>query len=142
MKKQNLFFVISMIFVIFLLTSGCGGSLTTPPIEEDFINIISVYPESGLQDGVDTNFRVEVEYNLFTLNTGIIYLSLFPHINSETGLIVEVVDINKSNGIYEFDFTIKPKYWGRDLSLCVYINDIEHTFPPLDHECRLLTFSE
>ena len=32
MKKQNLFLVISMIFVVFLLTTGCGGSPTAPPI--------------------------------------------------------------------------------------------------------------
>ena len=32
MKKQNLFLVISIIFVVFLLTTGCGGSPTAPPL--------------------------------------------------------------------------------------------------------------
>jgi len=68
MKKQNLFLVISMIFVLFLFSTGCGGSPTAPPIEEDFINIISVTPNSGLIDGVDTDFKVVVEYNLFSSN--------------------------------------------------------------------------
>ena len=30
MRKQNLFLVISMIFVLFLFLTGCGGSQTTP----------------------------------------------------------------------------------------------------------------
>ena len=32
MNKLNLFLVISMIFVVFLLTTGCGGSPTAPPL--------------------------------------------------------------------------------------------------------------
>ena len=142
MRKLNLFLVISMIFIAFLLTAGCGGTPTTPPIEEDFINIISVSPNSGLIDGVDTDFTVIVEYNLFTLDTGIISISLYPHLDSELGLMVEVVDVDKGYGTYEFNFTIKPKYWGRDLSLCVYIDEAELTITSLDYECRLLTFSE
>jgi len=70
MKKLNLFLVISMIFVAFLLTTGCGGNPAAPPIEEDFINIISVTPDSGLVDGVDTNFTVVIEYNLYSYTQG------------------------------------------------------------------------
>jgi hypothetical protein len=70
MNKLNIFLVISMIFIAFLLTAGCGGTPTTPPIEEDFINIISVNPDSGLIDGVDTDFTVVVEYNLYSSTQG------------------------------------------------------------------------
>jgi len=70
MKKLNLFLVILIVVTIFLVLTGCGGSPTTPPIEEDFINIIGVTPDSGLVDGVDTDFTVVVEYNLYSYTQG------------------------------------------------------------------------
>lgn len=70
MKKLNLFLVISVALSLIVCLSGCGGTPITPPIEEDFINIISVTPDSGLVDGVDTDFKVIVEYNLVSSNLG------------------------------------------------------------------------
>ena len=37
MKKANLFLVLSLTFSTVIGLVGCGGSSTTPPIEEDFI---------------------------------------------------------------------------------------------------------
>jgi len=113
MKKVNLFLVISMIFVVFLFSTGCGGSPTAPPIEEDFINIISVTPDSGLIDGADTNFTVVVEYNLYSSNQGILQICF----NNESINSYRVVEnanfyIYKSYGTYEFNVTVKPKDWG------------------------------
>jgi hypothetical protein len=113
MKKQNLFLVISMIFVVFLLTTGCGGNPAAPPIEEDFINIISVNPDSGLVDGIGTDFTVVVEYNLYSSNQGILQICF----NNESINSYRVVEnanfyIYKSYGTYEFNVTVKPKDWG------------------------------
>jgi len=94
MRKQNLFLVISMIFVIFLVTTGCGGNPTAPPIEEDFINIISVTPDSGLVDGVDTDFIVVVEYNGWSPVWDAEFL------------------VDKGSGTHEFNVTVIPKDWG------------------------------
>jgi hypothetical protein len=70
MKKVILFLVLSLTLSTVIGLAGCGGSSTTPLIEEDFINIVSVTPDSGLIDGVDTNFKVVVEYNLFSYDSG------------------------------------------------------------------------
>jgi len=72
MKKVNLFLVISVALSLIVCLSGCGGTPITPPIEEDFINIISVTPNSGLIDGVETDVSVVVEYNLVSSNLGVL----------------------------------------------------------------------
>lgn len=39
MKKLSVILIISMIFATILLFAGCGGGLTTPPIDENSTNI-------------------------------------------------------------------------------------------------------
>ncbi|PKP58970.1 hypothetical protein CVT91_07580 [Candidatus Atribacteria bacterium HGW-Atribacteria-1] len=127
MKKQNLFLVISMIFVVFLLTTGCGGSPTTPPIEEDFINIISVTPNSGLIDGVDTNFKVVVEYNLYSSNQGILQICFNDESINSYGVVENAnFYVYKGNGTYEFNVTVKPKNWGSqgDFKVLVILDEV------------------
>ena len=131
MRKYNLFLVISMIFIVFLLTTGCGGNPAVPPIEEDFINIISVTPDSGLVDGVDTDFTVVVEYNLYSSNQGTL----------EIGFNVDDIDgqmdgwsmvqnaeflVNKGSGTHEFNVTVQPRNWGSqgDFSVLVILDEI------------------
>ena len=113
MKKQNLFLVISIIFVVFLLTTGCGGNPTIPPIEEDFINIINVTPNSGLIDGVDTNFKVVVEYNLYSSNQGLLQVGFNNGESINSFRIVNNADfsVNKGSGTHEFNVTVIPKDW-------------------------------
>jgi len=146
MKKLNLFLVISMIFVVFLLIAGCGGSPTTPPIEEDFINIISVTPNSGLIDGVDTNFTVVVEYNLFSYDSGelSISFSICDH-TPACHLVITSANhyINKGYGTHEFNVTVKPKDWGNegDFSVWVCIDEVpEIDNILLDCDENILTF--
>ena len=128
MKKLNLCLVISMIFVVFLLTTGCGGNPTAPPIEEDFINIISVTPDSGLVDGVDTDFTVVVEYNLYSYTQGEVQVGFN---NGESINSFRMVNLayfleNKGYGTREFNVTIKPKNWGSqgDFSVLVILDEV------------------
>jgi len=114
MKKLNLFLVILIVVTIFLVLTGCGGSPTTPPIEEDFINIIGVTPDSGLVDGVDTDFTVVVEYNLYSYTQGEVQVGFN---NGESINSFRMVNLayfleNKGYGTHEFNVTIKPKNWG------------------------------
>jgi len=144
MKKQNLFLVILMTFVVFLLTTGC--CLTTPPIEEDFINIISVTPDSGLIDGVETAFKVVVEYNLFSADDGRLTIAFT---NSEDTpeyhlMITSATHyISKGYGTYEFNVTTKPKDWGSEgvFLVCTCIDEVPQVEPPmLMCKQKILTF--
>ena len=149
MKKLNLFLVISMIFVVFLLTTGCGGNPAAPPIEEDFINIISVTPDSGLVDGVDTDFTVVVEYNLYSSTEGELSISFNNLLNDEGNpgnhwnIGSANYYINKGYGTHEFNVTVKPKDWGSegDFSVWTCIDEIpEIDNILLDCDEKILTF--
>ena len=115
MKKQNLFLVFLMTFVVFLLTTGC--SPTSPSLEEDWINIISVTPDSELIDGVDTDFKVVVEYNLFSYDDGKLTIA-FSNCEDDPGCHLMITSathyINKGYGTHEYNVTTKPKDWGSE----------------------------
>jgi len=127
MNKLNLFLVISMIFIAFLLTAGCGGTPTAPPIEEDFINIISVNPDSGLVDGVDTDFTVVVEYNLFSYNQGILQICFNANVVDTWCTVCDSEFlVSKGSGTHEFNVTVKPRNWGSqgDFSVLPILDEI------------------
>lgn len=124
MKKVNLFLVISVALSLIVCLSGCGGTPITPPIEEDFINIISVTPDSGLVDGVETYVSVVVEYSLVSGNLGVLQIG-FNNVCDSAGLpgagcyiqsyrfgIYENFLVNKGSGTHEFNVTIIPKDYG------------------------------
>ena len=147
MKKVNLFLVISVFLLTIMCLVGCGGTPITPPIEEDFINIISVTPNSGLIDGVDTNFKVIVEYNLFTCNKGILLIGFNSGESINSFGIVNNADflVNKGSETHEFNVTVIPKDWGSQGDFKVYVNISEYPLPstwtPLDSDTYTLTFN-
>lgn len=146
MKKVNLFLVISVFLFTIMYLAGCGGTPTAPPIEEDFINIISVTPNSGLIDGEDTNFKVVVEYNLFSYNQGILQIC-FNNESIDSYGVVENTNfyIYKGYGTYEFNVTVKPKDWGSqgDFKVLVVLDEIPWINDySLDGDIEILTFGE
>jgi hypothetical protein len=149
MKKVILFLVLSLTLSTVIGLAGCGGSSTTPPIEEDFINIVSVTPDSGLIDGVDTNFKVVVEYNLFSYDSGELSISFNNLLNDEGNpdnhwnIGSANYYINKGFGTHEFNVTVKPKDWGSegDFSVWVCIDEIPQNDDwLLDCDEKILTF--
>jgi hypothetical protein len=120
MKKVILFLALSLTLSTVIGLSGCGGSPPViPPIEEDFINIVSVTPDSGVVDGVDTNFKVAVEYNLISGNQGVLQLG-FNNVCDPSGCYIEAYEmliedgdflVNKGSGTHEFNVSVIPKYW-------------------------------
>ena len=128
MKKVILFLVLSLTLAAVTGLAGCGGSPTTPPIEEDFINIISVTPDSGLVDGVDTDFTVVVEYNLYSYTQGEVQVGFNngESINSFRMVNPAYFLENKGYGTHEFNVTIKPKNWGSqgDFSVLVILDEV------------------
>ena len=132
MKKVNLFLVISVALSLIVCLSGCGGTPITPPIEEDFINILSVTPNSGLVDGIDTDFKVVVEYNLISGNQGVLQIGF----NNVEGNHIEAYEmriedgdflVNKGSGTHEFNVTIIPKDWGNqgDFKVLAILTKVE-----------------
>ena len=149
MKKLILFLVLSLTLSAVIGLAGCGGSSTTPPIEEDFINIISVTPDSGLVDGEDTDFTVMVKYNLASSNEGELSISFNNLLNNEGNpgnhwnITSANYYINKGSGNHVFNVTIKPKDWGDegDFSVWVCMDEV----PEIDNwllDCdeKILTF--
>jgi len=128
MKKVILFLVFSLTLSAVIGLAGCGGSSTTPPIEEDFINIVSVTPDSGLVDGVDTDFTVIVEYNLYSYTQGEVQVGFNNResINSFRMVNLAYFLENKGYGTREFNVTIKPKNWGSqgDFSVLVILDEV------------------
>ena len=116
MKKVYLFLVISVALSLIVCLSGCGGTPITPSIEEDFINIISVTPDSGLVDGVDTDIKVVVGYNLISGNQGVLQIG-FNNVeeNHIEAYEMRIEDgdflVNKGSGTHEFNVSVIPKYW-------------------------------
>ena len=137
-----------MIFIVFLFSAGCGGSPTAPPIEGNFIHILSVTPNSGLIDGLDTNFKVVVEYNLFSYATGELYIAFGVRFDTDAGHLVvtnATHSINKGYGTHEFNVTVKPKDWGSegDFSVLVCIDEVpEFDYILLDCDGEILTFKQ
>ena len=147
MKKVILFLVLSLTLCAVIGLAGCGGSSTTPPIEEDFINIVSVTPDSGLVDGVDTDFTIVVEYNLYSYTQGVLKIGFNNGESINSFRIVTNADflVNKGSGEHEFNVTVIPKDWGSQGDFKVYVNISEYPHPstwtPLDGDTCVLTFN-
>jgi len=123
-----------------------GGFKLVPPISDDFINIISVTPGSGLIDEVDTNYKVVVKYNLFSSKEGTL----------EIGFNTDEVDawspvwdakflVNKGSGTYEFNVTVKPQDWGSqgDFSVWVGLSKVPFVIGEYNNlywDTKILTF--
>ena len=116
---------------------------------EDFINIISVTPDSGLIDGKNTNFSVVVEYNLATSDNGELSIAFNNLLNNEGNpgnhwvITNASYYINKGSGIHEFNVVVTPKDWGSegDFNVWACIDEIPQiTNWLLDCDEKILTF--
>jgi len=126
-KKVNLFLVISIFLLTIMCLAGCGGNPVAPPIEEDFINIISVNPDSGLIDGIDTDFKVSIEYNLYSSNQGILQICFNDESINSYGVVENAnIYVYRGNGTHEFNVTVKPKNWGSqgDFLVLVILDEV------------------
>ena len=122
-----------------------GKFTLVPPISDDFINIISVTPDSGLVNGVDTEFNVVVEYNLFSFKEGLLQIGFNNQeaINSFRDVKDTYFLVCKGNGTYEFNVTVKPKNWGSkgDFLVIVSLDEIPQVSNRfLATDVKILTF--
>jgi len=101
-----------------------GKFTLVPSISDDFIKIISVTPSSGLIDGVDTEFKIVVEYNLFSSKEGLLQIG-FNNQESINSLIMvkdtHFLAYKGYVGTNEFNVTVKPKNWGSQGDFRVFV---------------------
>jgi hypothetical protein len=88
----------------------------------DYIKILSVTPDSGLIDGVDTDFEVVVEYKLVSSKRGGIDVSFNNGKNPDNyyASTRNYICVDKGSGTHIFNVSEKPKNWGslNDLKVC------------------------
>jgi len=122
-----------------------GKFTLIPPISDDFINIISVTPSSGLIDGVDTYFKVVVKYNLFSSNEGLLQVAFNNQESINSARFVKDAHciVYKGSGMYEFNVTAKSKNWGSegDFNVLVTLDEIPQVSNRfLVTDVKILTF--
>ena len=112
---------------------------------EDNIEIISVSPSSGLVDGVDYDFTVTVEYNLASVDSGLLMIGFNTVEVDRFRMISEAsVIVGKGSGTHTFNVTITAKDWLADGDFQVYVNLSENPHPsqwtPLSSDAEPLSF--
>ncbi len=151
-QNKNYFkMLISIILILslFMFTNCEIGNDSNEPVtltSNDAINIISVSPNTGLKEGVPTQFIVRVSYALVSLETGELEIgfnnsssvSLFHMISSADKLV------GKGTGEHTFDVTTSPKNWSSTGSFEVYVNLSPYpngsSWIPLANDYEPLTF--
>jgi hypothetical protein len=97
---------------------------------EDNIEIISVSPSSGLVDGVDYDFTVTVEYNLVSVNSGLLMIGFNTEEVDRFIMISEASTIvDKGSGTHTFNVTATAKDWLAAGDFKVYVNLSENPHP-------------
>ena len=123
-------FIIIISFLSFLIFQGCEKD-TDKEENIDSIEIISVSPSKELEDGVEYNFNVEIEYDLITVNSGILMIGFNTEdIDSYLMLSDASVVVDKGAGNHTFLVTVKAKDWMGDGDFIVYVNLSENPHPP------------
>jgi len=88
----------------------------------DYIKILSVTPDSGLIDGVNTDFEVVVEYKLVSSKRGGIDVSFNngKNPNNYYASTRNYICVDKGSGTHIFNVSEKPKNWGslNDFKVC------------------------
>jgi len=91
-------------FYIKMLSITEGG-------DYDYIKIQSVTPSTGLTDGVEQAFTVEVEYCLASQAQGVIYIYFNDLYKPNIWNFFEYITVNKGKGKHTFNVTALTKDW-------------------------------
>lgn len=94
--------------------------------EKDFVRIVSITPNSGLRDGVETEFTGILEYNLISYNKGRLFIGFNNDKKINQYMHELSIDIDKGRGTHEFKVSCKPKDWKNlgDFGVLVCIDEV------------------
>ncbi len=113
---KNILTIAGMLFM--LSFCGCKKDSETKKAS-DSIKIISVTPSESLEYGTEYTFKVDVSYELATIESG----KLMIGVNSMDSFSYTLIDdsevtVTKGTGVHTFYITTTVKSWG----LIVYVN--------------------
>jgi hypothetical protein len=122
-KMANKYFWLGILAITLAAAAGCDDRLLIE--DENSVEIISVTPESGLIDGTEQQFKVEIKYVLLTRNEGEIYVA-FNSGRDDGGInryyhAGEPKIVQNGNGTHTFNVTSLVKNWGAEGEFCVYV---------------------
>lgn len=144
LKRLTVLFV----SLVLLTLSGCGESENVnPELTENTIEILSVTPNSDLEDGVLYNFSVDIAYQLATVAEGELLIGFNTRsVTSFDMLSSAEIIVEKGSGQHTFEVSASAQDWGSDGSFKVYVNISEHPHParwtPLASDSEILHFTE
>ena len=125
---KQFFIIIGFLSLIMLL--GCEKD-TDIDKEIDIIEIISISPSMLLVDGVEYNFIVNIEYDLVTVNSGMLMIGFNTEEIGSFYMLSEATEIvSKGSGVHTFDVTTIAKDWMSEGDFEVYVNLSENPHPP------------
>ena len=137
---RGIFKAIALLSIV--IFQGCEKD---DDIDKDNISIISVTPSSDLEDGVEYNFIVEIEYDLATASSGILMIGFnTDEINKYVMVSEASYIIEKGTGFHTFDVETIAKDWINAGDYQVYVNLSENPHPsewsPLASDSESLQF--
>ncbi len=147
--KGDKTYIMKQLFLIFgflslIMSQACEKDMDIDE-EIDTIEIISVSPSSILVDGVEYNFIVEIEYELVTVNSGMVMIGFNTVEVGKFYMLSEATEIvSKGSGVHTFDVTTIAKDWMSEGDFQVYVNLSENPHPstwaPLATDVMVLNF--
>ena len=150
-KSKHIMKNLIYIILSFILLNGCEQDKNiTNENNLDKIDILSVNPHSRLANDSVYNFEVFVNYNLASVDSGIIMIGF----NNDSLLInsfnmdsISIIKIGSGTGTITFnDVFAKAKNWGTEGDFKIHVNLSENPHPdtwtPLTSDNETLTFNE
>ena len=113
----------------------------------DKIEIISISPSTDLEDGVEYNFVVDIEYTLATAKSGVLTIGFNTESAESHSMIYNVEEIiEKGSGSHTFNVSTIAKDWGNEDDFKVNVNISKNPHPsnwtPLAYDFMPLYFMD
>ena len=124
---------IIMTLCLFPMILQCSQNGVTAPNSQNqqtasnSINIISVLPDSQLNDSSTVTFNVTISYVLSSSDSGLIRLSIMDADTFKTSLGLQIITkVAKGSGDYNFNYTTKVIKCGETTILAISLQPLIH----------------
>ena len=116
-NKKSCIAVLVIVLVFGLVLVNCdNGTNNSNNSDKDSIRIISVDPSGDLTDGILQEFKITIEYVLFTQEKG--EISILVTSNDTPNALKSIPEthtvIDKGSGTKNFDVTVLTKNWNSE----------------------------